>query len=91
MRGAAGMAKCAPAALPRAADRQWAPSGHEPEGAKPRFTVDAAAIRGTLANSVNVPADVLSVIGRLGAEFWLDWQHMLMAAVQHQPGVASIP
>jgi subfamily B ATP-binding cassette protein MsbA len=55
-----------------------------------RFTSDAAAIREALGRSVNGLADVLTVIGLVGAMLWLDWQLTLMAALLYPIAVVPI-
>jgi subfamily B ATP-binding cassette protein MsbA len=55
-----------------------------------RFTADAAAIREALGRSVNGLADVLTVIGLIGAMLWLDWQLTLMAALLYPVAVVPI-
>ena len=55
-----------------------------------RFTADAAAIREALGRSVNGLADVLTVIGLVGAMLWLDWQLTLMAALLYPIAVVPI-
>lgn len=55
-----------------------------------RFTADAAAIRDALGRSVNGLADVLTVIGLVGAMLWLDWQLTLIAALLYPIAVVPI-
>lgn len=55
-----------------------------------RFTADAAAIREALARSVNGLADLLTVLGLIGAMLWLDWQLTLLAALLYPVAVVPI-
>jgi len=55
-----------------------------------RFTTDAATIRESLTRATNGIADLLSIIGLVGAMFYLDWQLSLIAALLYPIAIMPI-
>ena len=55
-----------------------------------RFTIDAAAIREALTESINGAADVLTVIGLVGSMVCLDWLMSLIAAAMYPIAIVPI-
>jgi subfamily B ATP-binding cassette protein MsbA len=55
-----------------------------------RFTTDAAMVREALSRATNGAADALTVLGLVGAMFWLDWQLSLIAAAVYPLAILPV-